>query len=187
MSQTLTAAVEAVQTKEAELLQLLTDSVSPVLEAIAQMGTVGVIYVYGYTPGFNDGEPCEHDAYQLIGLSGIDGEEKLDEFLSTAGLYDTESEALSALEELPYKSKWQDDSAEEIAEYEATKARLYSELATDLGLTPEGDYDSKVVNSAISNVVIPALDREFTTNYQVVYIFKDGTFTRHVDDYDCGY
>jgi len=138
--QTLTAAVEAVQTKEAELLQLITDSVSPVLEAIDQMGTVGVIYVYGYTPNFNDGEPCKHETDSLIGMSDING-----------------------------------------------KARLYGELSDDLGLTPEGDYDYKAISAAISNVVIPALDREFTANYQVVYTFNDGTFTRHVDDYDCGY
>ena len=185
----LTDAVESIQTKEAELLKLLTDSVTPVLDVIAKMGTVGVIYVYGYTPGFNDGEPCEHTTNHLLGLQEVGDEERMEYFLSVVGKAAEDSDALSELESLEYKSKWKGDPQEEIDQYYADKARLYNAFASELGVpttTVTGD-DARAVNKAVSTVIIPALDREFGTNYQVAYLFKDGQVVRVDDEYDCGY
>lgn len=184
MSTTLTAAVDAVKAKEAELLTILNDSVTPVLGALSELGTIGVLYIYGYTPGFNDGEPCEHSTDYFIGLEDIASEERLDEFLSMTG---AESESLDEWADVPYKSKWQKDAEAEIEEYESERARLWAKAMDELGFPETGEYDRKEVNAAIQSVVIPALDREFDTNYQVAYIFENGTFKRFDTEYDCGY
>jgi len=117
-------------------------------------------------------------------LEDIASEERLDEFLMMTG---GESDALDEWGDVPYKSKWQKDSEEEVAEYEATRARLWAQAMDELGFPKTGEYDRSAVNSAIQSVVIPALDREFGTDYQVAYVFKDGTFTRFDTEYDCGY
>ena len=37
-------------------------TVQPFLEALAASGEVSIIVIRGYTPGFNDGEPCTRPA-----------------------------------------------------------------------------------------------------------------------------
>lgn len=183
-------AIKDVQEKEAALLKTLSDAVVPVFEAIAATGEVDIIYVYGYTPGFNDGDPCEHSTTVLTNLGEIFGEEKQEEyFLSEEfDLEDDEvGELLEGLDNVPYVSRYTDGvTDEQIAQYEADKKVFHDELSKALGVRWESPADADI-SKALETIVVPSLDREFGTNYQVLYRLKDGQFVRTDDEYECGW
>ena len=185
----LAAAVEAVAAKQAELQALLDSSVQPVLDAIAATGQAHMIYVYGRTPEFNDGEPCEHSTTTLINLSEIFAEEKTDECLIEKALdldSDPIGDILEGLDNVPYKAEWRGDSEEEVVQMKARQKIFHDALAAETGIPWDAPTDKNIM-AAIEAVVVPALDREFGTNYQVLYILEDGKYVRSDDEYDCGY
>ena len=50
------------------------DAIDPGLKYIAETygEELGIISIIGWTPGFNDGEPCEHTTEHLYGYSALD-------------------------------------------------------------------------------------------------------------------
>lgn len=56
-----------------------------------------------------------------------------------------------------------------------------------LGFQMADPANDKELYRAIDAAVIPALDQEFGTNYAVLYVFRDGMYSRYHTDYDCGY
>ena len=187
---TIKAAIADVKEKEAALLKTLSEAVTPVLDAIAATGEADMIYIYGYTPGFNDGDPCEHGTTVLVNLGELFGEEKTEEYF-VAGEFDLESEEiaelLEELEAIPYVSRYSDNVTEEqLAAYDAAKNVVHDKLSKAIGIRWESPADADI-ETAIETIVVPALDREFGTNYQVLYRLKDGAFVRSDDEYECGW
>ena len=54
--------------------QAIQDAIDPGLKYIAETygDELGVITILGWTPGFNDGEPCEHSTEHLYGYGALD-------------------------------------------------------------------------------------------------------------------
>lgn len=142
----------------------LADLSKSIVEELANTG-ISTIYIYGYTPGFNDGDPCEHttDFYvnvERVWLNELDGVRMINRYALPKGVSlddddcDNEEEAQKIVESAGVQ--WQDPR--------------------------DGD-----VNWAIGNVLIPMLDKEFETDYQVLFVIKDGKVERYHEDYNCGY
>jgi len=183
-------AVTTVKEKEAELLKILSEAVSPVLDAIAATGEADMIYIYGYTPGFNDGDPCEHGATVLVNLEEVFYEEKTEEYFlkNEFGMESEEiAELLEGLDNIPYVSRYSDGvTDEDIAEHAAKKKVFHDALSKEIGIRWDKPTDADIT-TAIETIVVPALDREFGTNYQVLYRLKDGKFVRTHSEYECGW
>lgn len=146
------------------------DALEPFLEALAASGQVSVIYVRGYTPGFNDGEPCEHSADCWVNLEQLHGDYLLDDGGEEFGL------------NLDFDSLDEDFQSEQTIPG-AKEANIA--LATKLGhiWTPP----SAEILNAIETLIFQTVEEEEDTDYWVSYILEDGKFVRRSGDYDCGY
>lgn len=133
----------------------------PLLEAIAESGEVGIFVYRGYTPGFNDGEPCEHGYDWYVNLKEIQYEEILD--YGFGGLPEEVTTLAEMIEEQEY-------DLEEISE----KLRLPIE---------------KPSNEIYKGCALLAdlLDDEHPTNTWHIYLFRDDNYVEFTGDYDCGH
>lgn len=147
-------------------------ALEPFLEALAASGEVSIITVRGYTPGFNDGEPCEHGADFWVNIDQHWGDE-----------VDMTSELEEIFEELHDFRHW-DSAKRELVEDEKG-LRINNEICERHGHV-FGEPSVEILD-AIQAVIYDSIEEDFGTNYYVTFILKDGKFERHEGDYDCGY
>lgn len=134
----------------------------PLLEAIAESGEVGIFVYRGYTPGFNDGEPCEHSFDWYVNLKEIQYDETLN--YGFEGLPEEISALAEMLEEQEYLS------LEEISE----------RLQLPINKPSDEIYQG-------CTLLADLLDEEHNTNEWHIYLFRDGKFVEFTGEYDCGY
>lgn len=138
-------------------------AMQPFLQALAESGAVSAIIVRGYTPGFNDGEPCEHSASMFVNFREFvedDLADRLDEF----GL-ELNDELVDGLN---------------YGQHEANAA-----LCAEHGYIYE--RPSAEILKAIQEIIFDTAEEENETDYYVSYLLKDGKFEVSQGDYSCGY
>lgn len=139
-------------------------ALEPFLDELAKSGTVSIITIYGYTPGFNDGEPCEHTANWLVNI-----QEHADEERDLTGEL---KELFEALQGYSWRPTEEDKVANRVIC--AEHGHVY-------------DRPSKEIMDAIAAVIFASIEEDYSTNYYVTFTLKDGKFVREEGDYDCGY
>lgn len=150
----------AEQAKQARL-----DAMKPFLDVLAKSGLVSIITVRGSTPGFNDGEPCEHSYETYVNIA-----DHADDEIDTKYIDDAE-DFYGTLES-------RHASTEGFRERNREKCAAIGHVY---------DRPEKKVMDAIETLITETVDADNGTDYQVTYVLKDGAFEVHTDDYDCGY
>jgi hypothetical protein len=153
------------------------EAMKPFLEALAASGAVSIIVIKGYTPGFNDGEPCEHSADFYVNVEQImdndlheDGDlgfELPEEILDGIQTDDAWNSTTRTYEEIP-----------EAAEHNRALCRAHGHV-----YSPPGEE----VMKAISALIFETAEEDYNTDYYITYVLKDGKFEVTNGDYDCGY
>ena len=166
---TIGAEVQELQRKAKEARKA---ALEPFLAELAKSGEVSIITVRGYTPSFNDGEPCEHGADFWVNIDQHWGDEvdmtcDLEEIFE--GLQDT------------YRYDRPSYTRIDIPEAIEANRKLCAEHGHVFG------KPSAEIMQAISAVIFDSIEEDFGTNYYVTFIIKDGKFERHEGDYDVGY
>lgn len=135
--------------------QLLKD-VAAQLKAIPGMSK---LVIYGYTPGFNDGDACTHSSYSWYTDRGFREFAEYDEwsYLSFMGVPD------------------------EIAE----SGEAYDWDGFD-GVNTYSDEDTPTVNRLV-NILEYLIDEIYYTDYMVMFDFSTEETTIKHEDYDCGH
>lgn len=152
-------------------------AIEPFLEALAESGEVSLIVVYGYTPGFNDGEPCEHSADFHVNIQQAKDDDCFDRGV---GLDDEEYEWVGELKlesSYNYTTKSYDIDSGALAHNE--------KLCAEHGHVYKAP--SEAIMRAIGDVIFQTAEEENGTDYYVTYVLKDGKFERDSGEYDCGY
>lgn len=152
-------------------------AVEPFLDALAASGLVSAILVRGYTPGFNDGEPCEHTADIWVNIEQLAGDCILED--DDYGL-DVPEELIEGLQETRrYNSPTRsfDDFPDAVRENTDLCARFGHVWAA-----PPTE-----IMVALNQLIFTMEEETNGTNYYVTYILKDGKFERSSGDYDCGH
>jgi predicted aconitase len=171
---TATAGIVAINAKIAVLQEEAraerAKSIEPFLEALAASGEVSVIVIRGYTPGFNDGEPCEHSADVFVNV----GELRDNEILEQAGEFDFEipEEIETILGEMGYSLS--DEEKEQAKALCAQHGHVW-------------DQPSKEILDGINSLLFDTAEEEEGTDYYVTYILENGKFVKKSGEYDCGY
>lgn len=147
-------------------------ALEPFLDELARSGTVSIITVRGYTPGFNDGEPCEHSANFWVNVVQH-WDDEVDETYELGEIF----------EELQNTHKWDRENRRRVDLPEAIEANR--KLCAEHGHI--FDAPSKEIIDAISAVIFDSIEEDYSTNYYVTFTLKDGKFVREEGDYDCGY
>lgn len=147
-------------------------ALEPFLDELAKSGTVSIITVRGYTPGFNDGEPCEHSADFWVNVARH-AEDELD-------MTDDLEEIFEELEDTKVFNR-------EKRQYEEVPGALEKNRAVCAEHNHVYDTPSKEIMDAIEAVIFDSIEEDYGTNYYVTFILKDGDFVRDEGDYDCGY
>jgi predicted aconitase len=139
-------------------------ALEPFLASLAESGLVSVITIRGSTPGFNDGEPCEHSADLWVNIKRH-AEDEVDE-----------TDELGDLFEDLIGSLWRPEPGEleENQKICANSGHVYSEPPAE-------------IMAAISAVIFDSIEEDNGTDYYVTFILKNGKFERHEGEYDCGY
>lgn len=155
------------QAKEARKAAL-----EPFLAELAKSGQVSIITIRGYTPGFNDGEPCEHGADFWVNIEQHWGDE-----------VDMTSDLEDVFYELVDYKNWN----RETRQYDVSEKglRINNEICERHGHV--FDTPSAEIIKAIEAVIYDSIEEDYGTNYYVTFILKDGKFVREEGDYDCGY
>lgn len=147
---------------QAEIDSILEDGIEGFLEDYKNVEKPLHIYIQGYTPGFNDGEPCVHSVSYAIGFKQIVWEEyTLQEPHMFEDIMDEE-----ALEKLEY-----DDDGE--FDYSV--------------FVDKNDLEVRGLDEILDQLIVPCLDKMYHTDYQVLITLYRGTIKVKHDDYDCGY
>lgn len=140
-----------------------------------------VVVFVGYTPGFNDGEPCTHSSYVLTEATG-----ELFELL-----YPNQLAGIIGLEEQEEWDDWNDGDEPPfeinkvlVDRLDAETERYRAENDTRWGHGAE--YNT--LNNKL-NIVDDDIESLYDTDYiVVVYRNKEtGKFEIYQTDYDCGY
>lgn len=139
-------------------------ALEPFLDELAKSGTVSIITIRGYTPGFNDGEPCEHGADFWVNIKRH-AEDEIDQ-----------NEDLEEIFEALQGSAWRPTEEDKAANRAicAEHGHVY-------------DEPSKEIMDAIEAVIFDSIEEDYGTDYYVTFTLKDGKFVREEGDYDCGY
>lgn len=151
-------------------------AIEPFLEALAASGEVSLIVVRGSTPGFNDGEPCEHSADMFVNVKSAKEEDLHDGDLG----FELPEELIEGL-------------ADEVSYEKPSYKRVINEgaLAANVALCKEHGHvyaePSAEVMKALRAVIFDTAEEENGTNYYVSYVLKDGKFEVDTGHYDCGY
>lgn len=144
------------------------------LEFLSKEGDVSFIRIIGYTPSFNDGEPCEHLVNYEIDVYNC--------FLKEIGC--------CYLEDILYYFGITGDEVNEIEYFFKNKPKnkedfegINSKYGINFG-PPENKTD---VQRFVDLVAVPYFNKKFKTNYMVTLIFKNGGVEEQIEEYDCGY
>lgn len=151
-------------------------AVEPFLEALAASGEVSLITIYGWTPAFNDGEPCEHCSDMFVNIEAAWREEVHNR---DVGIEDNiPSELFEGLRpDRSYRDGvWATDESAE-AHNEAL-CKKHGHI---------WNSPSNAIIEAISDVLFDTAEEQNGTDYFVTYILKDGKFDVYEGHYDCGY
>lgn len=138
-------------------------ALEPFLDELAKSGTVSIITVRGYTPSFNDGEPCEHSADFWVNIKSHAYNE-----------VDMTGDLEEVFDELVGSWRPSEDEIKTNRELCAAKGHVY-------------DEPSKEITDAIQAVIYDSIEEDYGTNYYVSFVLKDGKFERHEGEYDAGY
>jgi len=65
-------AIQDIEDAKLRHKKMLEDAIDPVLTHIAQNYQINSIHFIGYTPGFNDGEPCTHSSDYGFGYDWLE-------------------------------------------------------------------------------------------------------------------
>lgn len=150
-------------------------AIEPFLDALAASGEVSLIVVYGYTPGFNDGEPCEHSADFYVNIEQAKDEDLFDRDLDlNIGDWTGELEDLRTWERATGRFNDNPGAFERNVALCAKHGHVYK-------------APSKTIRDAIRDVVFNTMEEENDTNYFVTYVLNDGKFEVNTGEYDCGY
>lgn len=139
-------------------------ALEPFLDELAKSGTVSIITIRGYTPSFNDGEPCEHSASFWVNIK----QHAKDEIDQNGELEDV----FGALQGSSWRPTEKDKAANRAIC--AEHGHVY-------------DEPSKEIIDAIAAVIFDSIEEDYSTNYYVTFTLKDGKFVREEGDYDCDY
>lgn len=153
------------------------EAIKPFLEALALSGEVSLIVVRGSTPGFNDGEPCEHSADIFVNVKSAKENDLLDGDKYGFEFPEDVKNALVAeysYEKPSYKRVVNEGALGKNIELCRSAGHVYEEPSAD-------------VMQAIQSVIFDTAEEENGTNYYVSYILNDGKFEVHTGEYDCGY
>lgn len=152
------------------------NAIQPFLEALAASGEVSLIVVYGYTPGFNDGEPCEHSADHFVNVEQCFREEMFDRGV---GLGDLEELGAG----LKHERQWNGAKRG----YDINLNALQENLDLCKAHGHVWAEPSTEIMTAIRDVIFETAEEENGTDYYVAYILKDGKFEVKSGEYECGY
>lgn len=153
-------------------------AIEPFLQALADSGEVSLIVVYGYTPGFNDGEPCTHSGDFFVNIQQAKDDDCFDR-----GIDALEGDDFEWIEELQKESSYNYTTRS----YDINSGALAhnEKLCAEHGHVYKAPSDDII--KAISDVIFETCEEENGTDYYVVYALKDGKFERHTGQYECGY
>ena len=167
---------DEVKALQAKAKKARTEAMEPFLQALADSGKVSLIVIRGYTPGFNDGEPCEHSSDFYVNIEEIANEEILG--YGFEGLpFDTEW-----LEDIPSTKKYVAGRGyEPIVEGLMEAEKICAEHG-HIWYTP----DEEII-SAISSVIYETIEEDFGTDYWVIFTLENGKMVRYEGHYDCGH
>lgn len=149
------------------LNDLRAESVETLLDLMLPF--TSIMTVIGYTPGFNDGEPCVHTTDVCINVH--------------QHILHDQTEFLGALPTLIKGPIWKKDP-----DLLAENTALCHQHGHAYNPPPDHVFD------AVRNILVPMLDQQYETNYFVTYVRRHNPqipvlfeFKKHVGDYDCGY
>jgi hypothetical protein len=164
--------IEALQKQASDARQA---AFEPFLAELAKSGQVSHIVIRGYTPGFNDGEPCEHSADYWVNVRAIVGDDMHED---DAYGFSLPEEVLEGLQD---ERSW--DGGRYVDHPGAVEHN--TKLCAEHGLVygqPSGE-----IMSAIGTVIFDTIEEENETDYFVSFVLVDGKFERFDGDYECGY
>lgn len=171
---------QKVQALLEEAKTLRQQAMQPFLDALAASGEVSLIIIRGYTPGFNDGEPCEHSADFNVNFRQVTDEEWIGPDSSDDFGVEVDDE---------FWEGWRQERT-----YDATLGRYVDDtgavtanrkLCASIGHVY--DAPKKEILDAIRTLIFDTVEAEQDTNYYVTFILKNGKFEREDGEYDCGY
>ena len=155
---TLASIKQQVEAQLAQASALRAAAFEPLLQWVASTGQVSVITLRGYTPSFNDGDPCEHSSDCYINIKQhLENEIEIPDF----------GEDYSRIVDAYFDSVY------------------VAPLCKQLGLCYKSP-DQAIVE-AILEVIYPAIEEQYGTNYCVQFILKDGKFERTDREYYVDY
>lgn len=137
---------------------------------------VNLILMYGYTPGFNDGEPCTHSQSTVVDAYGFCEEETASTFLGT-NKYDDEE--MYEEEKKAFEEKYGVTLPSE--GYHTWDFR-------DGEKTPTPEQEQQMRAHDLLNNMSDVFQSQYYTNWKLV-IARTGedTFVLDKDEYDCGW
>lgn len=134
------------------------ETATEILKGLFKEADLDILLFIGYTPGFNDGDPCEHSSYTVT-----DSEE----------IY--ENESMYDITDYDYEDH-------------KYKAEIQSESFIINKTYNSKSYEERVVHREELDLVNFIFDKLYHTNYQVeVYINKDDEIVVEQSEYYCGY
>ena len=157
--------------------EALSTEINDVLSTLfRELPAVNLILMYGYTPGFNDGEPCTHSQSTVVDAYGFYSEETASVFLG-ASKYDDEEmyeEEKKAFEE-KYGVTWPSEG------YHRWDFR-------DGEKTPTPEQEQQIRAHDLLSNMGDVFQSQYYTNWKLV-IARTGTdtFKLDKDGYDCGW
>lgn len=152
------------------------NAIEPFLDALAATGEVSLIVIRGSTPGFNDGEPCEHSADMFVNVKSAKDEELYDGDLG----FELPDDLVNGLvDEVSYERP----SYKKVVNEGALAANMA--LCREHGHVYEEPSDE--IMKSLRAVVFTIAEEENGTDYYVTYVLKDGKFEVNTGHYSCGY
>lgn len=137
------------------------------------------LFYKGYTPGFNDGEPCTHSAYWV-------------DFNEFAESYEGDCEGLCEAIgfELPEGEDFDDVEVYDLpvnVAYETDKNKLRDEYLARTGERYGYHEDIRAFDCELS-MLDDIIDNAYHTDFLIVFKRgEDGLYTLTHQDYECGY
>lgn len=183
LSETVGSSLDAIRGINAKIAALREEAKSerqkalePFLAALAASGEVSLIVVRGYTPGFNDGEPCEHSADFWVNVKECMSNDAHEDRFG----FELSDEIVDGIES-------EDTYDREARRYVTNPAILKNNI--DLCAKHGHVYQepSKQITDAIRELILATAENENSTNYYVSYVLTDGKFEINTGEYDCGY
>lgn len=96
-------------------------------------------------------------------------------------------EAIDRRENIPYAAAWKESSSEEIEAYRNAMNDSDKELDQLSDGLWSGAKDVASLYYLVNSVLVPFLDRQYNTNYKVVFIRENGNLVHKHEKFYCGY